>query len=203
MKQRELEKIANALLGPRLITMGFAIFGRAFSRTIPSGVIHTILYGLDTRSNHSFQMLCGLNATVLCDTQSPHQAGVLGGRHLTLDGWSVNSGRWACHNEETAIASLESIRALIDDLVEPWFQYNVSLTSVADVIRVNELGLVKARLYYAAGCKDEAIAAVHQYLERLRSPTAWDSPAWLNSETDAATILLRELEYTPLNNRAK
>ena len=203
MKQRELEKIANALLGPRLITIGFAIFGRAFSRTVPSGVIHTILYGLDARSSHSFQVLCGLNATLLCDTRTPHQSGVLGGRHLTLDGWSVNSGRWACDNEETAIVSLESIRALIDDLVEPWFQSNVSLKSVADVIRVDELGLTKARLCYAGGCKDEAVAVVHQYLKRLRSPTAWDNPAWLNSETEAATILLREFESIPPNDRAK
>nr|WP_123784678.1 hypothetical protein [Pirellula staleyi] len=203
MKQRRLDRIANELLGPCLIPKRFVDFTGGFCRAVPSGAIHTILIGHDVRSSHSFQILCGLNATVLCDAQAPQRAGVFGGRQLTRDGWSANSGRWPCHDEDTTRASFVVIQSLIDDLVEPWFQTCASLASVADAMSVNQHGLLKARLYHTAGCTDDAVAAAYQYLERLRSPASWDDPKWLITEIETATIFVREIEFSSQGERAK
>jgi hypothetical protein len=165
-------QLAHGVLGERFAGLGFAFDQGTYWRELSSGVIHLVMIGHDARTNKTFQVLCGLNARPIVGDANISSLGVVCGWHVTPRGWDCNSGRWSCTDRSSALKSLQTLRGLIDTLIEPWFTKHTRLSDVAAQME-EARGIQKAELYIADGDSAKARMALQALLQWLRKPKPW------------------------------
>lgn len=202
MKNRELIKIAAKEITPLLCALGFEAEKSGYRRVLPNGIVHSIGISMDVRSNETFYVTAGVNALQVdpraCEE---NHNGCVRLYDLTPDGFGSGSGHWPCETREAAIVSFRKIAALMESLVEPWFQSIVTLSRAAEFFNT-EGRIGTPKLFYEDGNLEQALFALDEREKWLSRPMPWETKEW-KADQLAEVLKLREKWKAELERRSK